>query len=140
MKKFIALFLMLACVLTLTLSFTSCASIDKFTYNLGDDYAIFVYTADDEIELLFEEIFDSKFDKNDYGVKKVIEAEDGRYDWVVIFECKSFISAKKFAKDIENDYIKEIEDASIEYDGEVQRKGKYVLFGNKSAVNDALGE
>ena len=133
MKRLISAFLAVMCVLALTLSFTSCASMDEIEDNIrSGSYNYSKATDEDDMEYYLD---DYGVDVDDYGIKKVIKATHTyRYSrYVIVVECKSFIAANRLAKE-----IKDI--ANEDYDADVEIKGKCVLIGNKVAIDDALGK
>jgi hypothetical protein len=129
MKKVTSLLALVLCVLMLTLSFASCANMDKYEKNLGSDYEI-EEVEEDEIEELFEGL---DLDAKDYGVKKAISAiNEKTFKTVVIFQCGSSAKAKDLAKELED--ATEVLGALVE----VEVKGNFVFLGNEDAIEDAL--
>ena len=120
-------------VIMLALSLTSCASLDSYKRNLGDDY---------ETELLstkeIEELADTfDIDADDYGIVDIMRAEDedkGYYAYFV--QCGSASEAKELAEDLE--YYIEILDGYYSFKIKAEVDGKFVLAGNASVVNKAL--
>ena len=118
MKKVTSLLALILCVLMLTVSFASCANMDKYKDNLGSDYKI--------------EIYGKVVD--DYGIQKMILATNTKTsEFVMIVQCRSNRKAKDFSEDVDELY----KSFGV---FEVEVKGKFVFFGNEDAIKDALGE
>ena len=129
MKRTISAILAVLCVLALTLTFTSCATMNKYERNLEKaDYSI-ESLSDSDIEDLFDEI---DLDADDYGVKKVIYAMNDEWDIVMIIKCRSIIDAYKLKI--------ELEDVNGSVADMIQVKGSYCFVGSDDAIADALGK
>ena len=120
-------------VIMLALSLTSCASLESYKRNLGDDY---------DTELLstkeIEELADTfDIDADDYGIVDIMRAEeeDGGY-YAYFVECGSASEAEELAEDLE--YYIEILDGYYSFKIKAEVDGKFVLAGNASVVNKAL--
>lgn len=120
-------------VIMLALSLTSCASLDSYKRNLGDDY---------ETELLtpgeIDDLADSfDVDADDYGIADIMHAEekDGGY-YAYFIECGSGSDAEDLAKDIEDTV--EIMDRFYSFKVKAEVDGKFVLVGNASVIDKAL--
>ena len=134
MKKILALILAL---LTLVVCLTSCGKMEDFTKKLGSDYEVDTFTQK-EIEYI-SEIFE--LDSKEYEVEEMIQAthEDTGCS-VFIIKCGSAGKAKKLVENSGNiiKYLKYYYSSSYTFDS--VRKGKFVLIGETSAINDALGK
>lgn len=133
MKKIFALIL----VLCLCAGLCACVSMDKFEDNLGSSYKR-TTLSDDDLED-YAELLD--IDVDDYDVKSAIQATHSKKKTtVVIIECGSQSKAKKLANDAEDivDYLERAYGSSYSFG--IETKGRFVLFGEKTAIDDALGE
>ena len=130
MKK---VFLMSLCLLLGIVCLVSCASLENYEKNLGSNYKIEHLGLENED--LESHIDDWGVSVNDYTIEDAILAEtiDGEYDWVIIIQFASSEEAEKFENDT-SDYL-----SSDEY-VQTQVEGKYVLCGEHSAVEKALGK
>ena len=114
----------------LTVSFASCANMDKYKDNLGSDYKI--ETADDDEMEAFLALMG--VDADDYEVEELVYAvNEDDFSSVMIIKCKKMSGAKDLAEEFE----KIAEDSD---EGEIVRKGSFVLVGDEDAVKDALGK
>ena len=120
-------------VIMLALSLTSCASLDSYKRNLGDDYETELLSTK-EIEELADEL---DIDADDYGIVDIMSAEEKDSGYYAYFiECGSASEAEDLAKDLE-DYVEILDDYySFKIKAEVD--GKFVLVGNASAIDKAL--
>ena len=119
MKKVTSLLALILCVLMLTVSFASCANMDKYEDNLGSDYKIEIY---------------GKVVDDDYGIQKMILATNTKTsEFVMIAQCRSNRKAKDFAENVDELY----KSFGV---FEVEIKGKFVFFGSEDAIKDALGK
>ena len=123
MKKF---FLTSLCLLLVMLSFTSCAAfktLKTYEKNLGSNYDIEQLDKDDIEDLA--DVLD--LDADDYKLKKGFEAShETKSQYVFVLQCASTKGAKDLAEDLSGNSLK------------VTREGRFVLIGNKDAVNKAL--
>lgn len=137
MKRTIKISVSIVCILMLALSLVACASMAKFEKNLGSDYKIKTYT-DTEIKAL---AITFNLNPDDYGLKAVKEATNKETGCsVMIFECKSSSAAKKLVAD-STDIVKMLESLyPSNYSFDAVKKGKFVLIGETTAINGALGK
>lgn len=130
MKKVTSLLALILCVLMLTVSFASCANMDKFKDNLGSDYEI--ETAEEEEMKAFLTMLG--LDADDYDIEEMAMATNKEdFSSVLIVKCKNTSTAK----DLEKEFKELAEDSD---EGEIVRKGSFVLVGDEDAVKDALGK
>lgn len=130
MKKLIAMLLMLC----LGIGLCACASMDNFEDNLEGKYAITLLD-DDDLED-YADLLD--LDVDDYNIKSAIEAtHKKKYTSVVIIECGSSAKASKLAEDAE-DIVDILEAYYRGYTFDCTKKGRFVLFGEVDAIDDAL--
>ena len=130
MKKVTSLLALILCVLMLTLSFASCANMDKYKDNLGSDYEI--ETAEDEEMEAFMKMLD--LDAEKYGVEEMVSAYNKEAQIsVMIIKCKNTSAAK----DLVEEFEKVIEESC---EGKAENKGSFVFVGDEDAIKDALGK
>lgn len=132
MKKVLALLLTLCLCVTLS----ACATMETFESNLGDKYSKTILD-DDDLED-YADLLDIEVD--DYSIKSAIEAKHKtKYTSVVIIQCANNTKAKKLANDAE-DIIGMLENTfSSAYSFDIVVKSSFVLFGESTAIDDALG-
>lgn len=133
MKKIVA-FLLAVC---LCVGLCACASMDSFKDNLGDNYKKTILDEDDlegYAELL-------GLDADDYKIKSALEATHKKKGTgVVIIECGSAELAEELADDAEDmvEYLTKSYGSAYTFGHAI--KGRFVLFGEENAIDDALGE
>ena len=112
-------------------------SISNFINNLGDNYIITQYTDPEEIKSMTAQF---QLDPSKYGATMGVSAKNKTtYCMVVIVECDSTSSASVLKADCASvvEYLESSYDSKYVFDAVLT--GKYVLIGEVSAINDALG-
>lgn len=132
MKRIFALIL----VVCISVGLCACsASMDDFKSNLGDDYKIITLSdrdLDDYADLLY-------LDVSDYGVKSAIEAKHKQKSTsVVIIECGSSSQAEQLSKDADDIVFLLEYTYGSRYSFDIKCEDSFVLFGESTAINDAL--
>lgn len=133
MKKALAVLLVVCICATMF----ACASMSSFKDNLGSDYKKTTLT-DSDIEDYADLL---GLDMDEYKIRSAIEAKHKtKYTSVVIIECGSSGKAKSLAKDADEivDLLKLT--YGSKYSFGIETKGCFVLFGETSAIKDALGK
>ena len=127
MKKAVSIFILLV---LLTLALVSCGSIETYEENLGRHYEIEFFDEED-LEEMLEDLDE---DADDYGLVGGFYAyHEDDYDSVIVLECKSAKAASTLAEDIEDADV-------LGSSAKIVTDGKFVLAGDRNAVNDALGK
>ena len=134
MKKFVAI-LLVAC---LALSLCACASVDKFKERLSAaSYIIQTNVAKDMEEAA--EDYDCNID--DYEIQSAFCAtHQFKGTSVYVVECGSRACAKDLCDDLQPLVVDLIDEYDGYYSFTATTKGKIVLIGEVTAVNDALGK
>ena len=132
MKKTIALLII---IITLTFVFASCASLDSYKDNLGEDYKTELYDKD-EIEDLADR-FD--IDEEDYEISAVMYAKDRDKGYYAYFiECGSSVEAAELVKELED--VVDLMDSVYSFDVKAVADSNFVLIGNADVISAALDE
>ena len=140
MKKiFIALLVVCLSVVCLA----SCASMNSYIENLGDDYEFDILDSDD-IEMLARSY---GIDEDDYYFVEVVvayyvgdedEGDDDRYAY--IFEFDDDAEAEKFAAEVKEFEMFEYAAEYYDFDIDAIVDENFVLVGAVSVINEALGD
>ena len=107
--------------------------------NLGNSYSTREYSDPDEIQSIIA-YYGADLDPSDYGATVGITATNvNSYCMVVIIECDSASSASALKVDCAPiiQYLENSYSSSYSFDAVVA--GNFVLVGEVSAINDALG-
>ena len=133
MKKVLVFLLVLA----MCLGLCSCMSMDDIEDNLGSSYKKESIDEDDLEE--YAELLN--IDVEDYEVESAMMATHKKKGTgVMIIECGSASLAEELSED--GDGMLDILEYTYgsKYTFKIEVEGNFVLFGEKSAIKDALGE
>ena len=122
-------------VLMLALSLTSCAQLDSYKKNLGDEYEIEMLTSKEIDELLHN----LSVEADDYIIVDIMLATNDLGQLAYFIECESSDEAKKLTRDTED----AVEEGKNKYDcGEFKAEldGKFVLIGDAAIIDKAMGK